>query len=192
MLGKAIRESIQELCRAAPRLRVLGDGHGWSEIIPEPVTRETCEAGMTAKDWIQRGYSLGQLGKNEQSYESYLRALRLDPTEFGIHTNIGSALSRLGRKEEALVYFRKETELHPQLALAWDTLARFCAALNPPTEALHASERAFGLAPDNIAIARNYALIALRAGAKPEHQRAVEAVRGLLDSTSARNNVPCS
>jgi tetratricopeptide (TPR) repeat protein len=187
-LEKRPANRYQNFIELREDLESWAKGMGWSEIIPGAVSLESCQAGMTANEWVHRGYSLGQLGKNEESYQSYLRALDLNPKEPCVHTNIGSALSRLGRPDEALAYFKKETELHPEMALAWDTLAQFYASRNSPSEAVEASRRAFSLAPGHLAITRNYALIALRMGEQSGHARAVEAMKTLLDSPSARNN----
>ncbi len=53
---------------------------GWSTTVPAPVSVAELESAMTATDWMNRGYAFGQLGRNDDSYQSYLRALDLDPT----------------------------------------------------------------------------------------------------------------
>jgi hypothetical protein len=69
---------------------------GWSSLIPPVMTRVELEAAMTADDWVNRGYALGMIGKHEECYQSYLRALDLNPKLRGVHISIGSALIRLG------------------------------------------------------------------------------------------------
>jgi tetratricopeptide (TPR) repeat protein len=150
-------------------------------VIPESVTITQLESAMTAMDWSNRGYSFGQLGRNEDSYQCYLRAMDLDPTCWGIHTNIGSALMRLGRFEEGLRHHQEETEINPTAALAWDTLASDHLACKRLPEALDASRKASELAPDNIAVVRRHAFVARRAGAKSDYESAVTAVKTLLD-----------
>jgi eukaryotic-like serine/threonine-protein kinase len=160
---------------------------GWSSVIPASVTAAEMESGMTAANWAGRGYALGQLGRGEDSYHSYLRALDLDPTHLGIHTNIGSALMRLGRIEEGLKHHEKETEIHPTMALAWDALAGGYLRSNRLREAVNASRKASELAPDNLRIVRLYAFAARRGGATADHQRAVAALKALLDQAAYDN-----
>lgn len=154
---------------------------GWSSVIPAHLQVADLEATMTAADWAGRGYAFGQLNRSQESYDCYVRARDIDPTYLGIHTNIGTALMRLSRNQDALEYYRKETELHPTLGLAWDTLGQGYAICNQLPEALEACRKAAELAPDNIGVVRKYSFAARRAGATEEHQRAVAAVKALLD-----------
>lgn len=87
----------------------------------------------------------------------------------------------LGRNQDALESYRKETELHPTLGLAWDTLGQGYALCKQLPEALHACRKAAELEPDNISVVRKYSFAARRAGATEEHERAVAAVKALLD-----------
>ncbi len=88
---------------------------------------------------------------------------------------------RLGRLEEGLRHYQKQTEIEPTRALHWDSLATGYLRCNRLPEALDASRRAAETAPDQIAIVRNYAIIARLAGAKDEYERAVAAVKALLN-----------
>jgi tetratricopeptide (TPR) repeat protein len=67
-------------------------------------------------------------------------------------SNIGSALLRLGRIDEDIRHQQKATELHPTVALAWDTLARGYLSCGRQADALNTSRRAFELAPKSISI----------------------------------------
>jgi serine/threonine protein kinase len=154
---------------------------GWSGAVPAPVSVSELESAMTAGDWMNRGYAFGQLGRNEDSYQSYLRALDVDPTWSGIHTNIGTALMRLGRFEEGLLHQQKQIEIEPKNALGWDTLAQAYLESNRLPEALDASRRASELAPEHIMLARHHAIIARRTGMQSEYEHAVAAVKALLN-----------
>ena len=98
-----------ELRAALERWAVRNEWSMWFRA----VTFAQLESAMTATDWSNRGYSFGQLGRYEDSYQCYLRAMDLDSTCFGIHSNIGSALIRLGRFKEGLQHHQRETELNP-------------------------------------------------------------------------------
>jgi len=157
---------------------------GWSSLIPPVMTRVELEAAMTADDWVNRGYALGLIGKNEECYQSYLRALDLNPKTLGIQMNIGSALIRLGRFDEGLQHHQRQTEITPTMGLAWETLAKDYLNHNRLPEALDASRKASELAPENIALVRLHTIIARRAGAASECQRSLEALKALLSTPS--------
>ena len=153
---------------------------GWPGMVPAPVSTAELESAMTARAWMNRGYALGQLGRNEDSYQSYLRALELDPTDTHIHGNLGTALMRLGRFEEGLRHHQEQTEIDPNGALSWDTLANGYLNCNRLPEALDASRRAAEAAPEHIAILRQHANIARLTGANSEYERAVTRIKALL------------
>lgn len=155
---------------------------GWSSLIPPVMTRVELEAAMTAGDWLNRGFALGQIGKNEESCQSYLKALDLDPTTLGIHMSIGSALIRLGRFDEGMQHHQRQTEITPTMALAWDALANDHLRRNCLPEGLNASRKASELDPENIALVRRHAIIARHAGAANEYQRSLEALKALLST----------
>lgn len=154
---------------------------GWLSAVPARVSAAELESAMTAADWMNRGYAFGQLDRNEDSYQSYLRALDLDPTCTGIQGNIGTALMRLGRFEEGLLHHQKQAEIDPTGALSWDLLAKGYLQCNRLPEALDASRKVAEAAPEHIAIVRQHAIIARAAGAKSEYERAVAMVKALLN-----------
>ena len=45
---------------------------GWSGVMPPHVTVAESQSAMTTDDWAGRGYALGQLGRDEDSYEQQL------------------------------------------------------------------------------------------------------------------------
>ena len=96
---------------------------GRSTLIPVVVSLAELERKMSANDWSGRGYALGQLGDCENSYKSHKRALDLG-LQLNAYLNVGSALWRLGRREEALHYYEKEVEVHPTMPGAWDAFAQ--------------------------------------------------------------------
>jgi len=155
---------------------------GWSSLIPPVMTRVELEAAMTADDWVNRGYALGMIGKHEECYQSYLRALDLNPKLRGVHISIGSALIRLGRFDEGLQHHQRQTEITPTLPIAWDTLAMDYLNRNRLPEALTASRKAWELAPEQIALVRHHTIVARRAGAASECQRSLEALKALLST----------
>jgi serine/threonine protein kinase len=154
---------------------------GWHSVIPAPVAASELKSKMTADDWSRRGDALGSLGRNEDSYQSCLRALELDPTSLFAHSRLGAALLRLGRTEEAMQYLLKEIELHPTLVEPWVFLGSAYFTCGRHHEEVAAYRRASELAPDSYEVARNYALAAIRAGADQDRQRALAALKDLLD-----------
>ena len=59
----------------------------------------------------------------EQVVLCYREALQLRPQDAGLHTNLGTALARLGRLNEAIPQFEKALAISPDLEAAKQNLA---------------------------------------------------------------------
>jgi Flp pilus assembly protein TadD len=59
----------------------------------------------------------------EQVVVCYREALELRPQDAGLHTNLGTALARLGRLKEAIPQFEEALAISPDLEAAKQNLA---------------------------------------------------------------------
>jgi serine/threonine protein kinase len=115
---------------------------GRPTLIPAAPPLFELESKMTASDWSARGVALRGLGEYENAYDSYRRSLDIDPAAFGVNQNLGGALVRLNRLDEALPYFEKEVQLHPDSALAYDSLSQAYLMVERGPEAFVACRKA--------------------------------------------------
>lgn len=81
------------------------------------------ENNLSASDWSKRGYSYGKLKLLEESLRCYQRSLKLDSAFTGCHSNVGTALLRLGRLDEAHEQFLNEVQAHEENEIARAMLA---------------------------------------------------------------------
>jgi spermidine synthase len=104
------------------------------------------------------------------------RATKLDPQNPENHNNLGSALRKLGRVEQAIPEFRKATELLPNFAVYHANLASALSETGKLKEAIAEYELAVPAAPDDAFIANNLAwlLATAEAPTPTDVQRAIE------------------
>jgi tetratricopeptide (TPR) repeat protein len=160
-LQKRPGDRFKDFAELGEALASYARSAGRSTLIPVPPALSELEAKMSASDWSGRGCALGQLGDDEGSYDSYKRALDMDPGAPGCNLNVGASIVRLGRRvEEALSYFEKETQIHPDLSLAFDALSHAYLLAERVPEAFTACRKAAELAPDQVELWRKYAIAA--------------------------------
>ena len=75
--------------------------------------------------WFYKGKSLYELGDFEQAITAFIQSLNLGPNEDQIWLSLACARDANGEKLEAYRCYRKETELFPDSAFAWESLAIF-------------------------------------------------------------------
>ena len=170
------RNHLEHLIRAKPRMEEL-------------------EAQMESIDWTLRGYALPHLLPSrdedyllQESYRCYQKAHELDPMNYGSNTNLATGLKRLGRLDEALPYFEKEVELHPDLAIAYVPLAGAYWELGRKEEALAATRRSAELEPEGVTLWRAYGRMAKRSGLLEESRRVNEHIKKLLATVPLLQN----
>ncbi len=98
-----------------------GGPRGSAGDVAHPVLAEL-EASLTSSDWNIRGYSLARLGMPDESLICYQRALSLEE-DAGNHANLGTALDRVGRHDEALTHLELARTMEPDQHLFGRSLA---------------------------------------------------------------------
>ena len=74
----------------------------------------------------ERGAALAAIGRYEDAWASFVKALTLQPQYAEAHVNAGKALSALKRYDEALVAYDKALALKPELVDAWIARGTVC------------------------------------------------------------------
>jgi len=92
------------------------------------------------------GVVLHQTGRSAEGVELIGRAVQIAPT-FANLNNLGEALRRVGRVDEAIVCYRRSIELNPNAAEAWGNLGKLLAQMNRAEEAEKSLTRAAQLSP---------------------------------------------
>ena len=95
------------------------------------------------------GIVLGDLRQWDGSVTAFAEAVRLDPACFEAHRNLGMALSRAGRADDAVTPLTRAAELRPLDPGAWTLLASLHHARLNLSAAIDCRRRALALRPDD-------------------------------------------
>jgi tetratricopeptide (TPR) repeat protein len=120
--------------------------------------QKAIELADTTKDaFLQVGYALFRIGRNDESYDILSRGLQYYPEDFRMNYFYGLTLQRKGREPEAVDYFLKALKISPDELSVMTTLALSYNGLKKYKEADEIYERALELDPYNVLILNNYA-----------------------------------
>jgi len=103
---------------------------------------------MTAEYWFYLGIAHADLGKHEESVESFKQAIRLDPDCKEAHHNLGIAYAKSGRYEEAIESLKQAIRLYPDFAWAHYSLGSAYGKSGKYKEAIESYKQAIRLKPD--------------------------------------------
>ena len=107
-----------------------------------------CEEG--AIELINKGNTLGNLGRYEEALEAYEKATEIKTDDFGAWYNKGNTLVNLGRYEDALEAYEKVTEVKPDFFNAWINKGNTLDTLGRYEDALEAYEKVTEVKPDDV------------------------------------------
>lgn len=115
---------------------------------PDPATGDD----LTAFHLVNKGKSLGDLGRSEDSLACFDKAISLSPSLPEAWLNKGATLSEIGRQADALSCFDRALGLKPTLSVAWANKAQVLLNLGRHREALPALQKASELNPADPAV----------------------------------------
>ncbi|RMH55468.1 MAG: serine/threonine-protein kinase [Candidatus Hydrogenedentota bacterium] len=107
--------------------------------------------------WNLRGALELKNGTLSEASRSFAKALSLDPDFYEAAKNLGQALQKQGRHEEAVWAFEQALRLMPSIAAPWISLGESRLALRDLPGARKAWERALELDPNNHTLRNRYA-----------------------------------
>ncbi|RMG84673.1 MAG: tetratricopeptide repeat protein, partial [Chloroflexi bacterium] len=165
------RFSAEEESRIPQRLRELvllclakqphERPHSWGQIIEELATIYTDIAGempaleisgpeLRARDWMDKGYSLTELGRYDEALQAYEQAIALQPDYAWAWARKGRTLRLMGRYKEAFDCYEYALAIHPNYAWAWNGKGIILDRMGKHEEALSCFIRATELSPDDV------------------------------------------
>jgi protein O-GlcNAc transferase len=97
------------------------------------------------------GIVLGDLGQWGDCLAAFGEAVRLDPSNFEAHRNLGVAFSKVSRLDEAVEPLRRAAELRPDDAEVWSLLTSLHHGRLDLPVAIDCRRWALALRPDNVA-----------------------------------------
>jgi tetratricopeptide (TPR) repeat protein len=112
------------------------------EIKARDLLRLHPDAGVV---WQVLGVALARQGKD--ALQALTTAAQLLPEDAGVHNNLGNALGRLGRFDDAVASYRRALALRPDFAEAHNNLGRTFLDLGQAAAAAESCRRALELNP---------------------------------------------
>jgi tetratricopeptide (TPR) repeat protein len=122
------------------------------------------------------GLTYLQLGYTDEAIRFFDDGLDLSPLNQSFLTNKATALRKSGRLQEALQCYKRALEVGLASASAWGNLAQLFVEMDSPSAALGAVEKGLALAPDNLPLIGNKALVLFKLGRSAEALALNEAV----------------
>ena len=108
---------------------------------------------------VNRGASLGVLGRLDEAVATYEEAIRIEPNDARVWVNKGNLLSRLGRLIESMQAYDRAVALDPDYDMAWFNKAALLRKMGRDDEALSCFERTIALNPRHFAAWRRKATL---------------------------------
>lgn len=115
----------------------------------------------------------------EKAWESYQRALELDPLQRRLHNNIGVLHLRQGRFGEAETEFLAETRAHPEDPMPWENLGLLYFLAQKPEAGERALLRALEIDPELVGAWARLAEHYSATNQEAKLERARERLRGI-------------
>lgn len=122
----------------------------YTSIFGQPPAAEPEGAPLLARELIDKGYSLTELGRYEEALTAYDQALEQQPDFSWAWARKGRTLRLLDRYDDALKCYDKALVLQPRYAWAWNGKGVILERLGRLDEALTCFQTATDLHPDDV------------------------------------------
>ena len=122
--------------------QIVGQAPRWS--------LEHEDATLEMREWMDKAYSLTELGYADEALQVYNQVLEHAPNSAWVWARKGRTLRILGRYEDALEAYDRALQLNPRFAWAWTGKGQVLEQLGQLERALAAHQTATELQPDNV------------------------------------------
>ena len=169
----------------------FAEAEGLEDVVPESVSIDEVIASTDAVDWNNRAYALARLDMLEESLDAYKHSLELDSSTPEQYSNVGTALNRLKRYDEALPYLQEGVRLVQRhkgsmpkelVGGAYAALSNCYELLDKKDEAIREAKQGVVEAPDSLFASRQLVRISLIFDMEEEYQAGIEKLTKILKS----------
>ncbi len=122
----------------------------FTQVTGAPPVLEISGTALAARELMDKGYSLTELGKYVEAVATYDRAIALQPDDAWAWARKGRTLRLLGRLPGALEAYDQALRLHPSYAWAWKGKGIVLEKLGRYEEALDCHRAAAQIDPDDV------------------------------------------
>ena len=134
----------------------------------------------TSYGLFSEGRAYENLGRFDEAEEFYLKAVEANSTAPFINYYIAELARRQGNLRKAVEYYRRELELRPSYARAWNSLGVVYTEMNRETQALACFDEALAVRPEMVEASRNaariYGMRGLNLASKGDWMRAIDLI----------------
>lgn len=170
-LDRQLRRVLEKCTAKAPQHR-FGDfaelrkeiGAAFERLTGLPTPKPRIGSELDAYSLVNKGFSLRQLGKENEGYKYYEQALTLHPNLAEAWLNKGGALGRAGQHAEALRCFDRCLQINPNIQQAWQNKGRALFDLGRDADAIPCFEKAHTLNPKDVDAWRSEFIVLSRMG----------------------------
>jgi tetratricopeptide (TPR) repeat protein len=146
----------------------------YEQVTGEPAVLEVTGPELEARELMDKGYSLTELGRLEEALEAYDRAIELQSDYSWAWARKGRTLRLLARYEEALKCYNKALEIQPRYAFAWNGKGIVLERMGKQEQALACYETAASINPHEVWYWCNQADALLNMGRQTEAIKPLE------------------
>ncbi len=107
------------------------------------------QANETVLELAYRGYSFNRIGRFQEAFECYAKAITCVPEDGFLWRGKGAALVNMGRFSEAVACFDQALQINPQDAVAWNCKGGALSRMGRQVEAIACLDRALEIGPPN-------------------------------------------
>ncbi len=122
----------------------------YTDITGKPAVMEATGPALEARELMDKGYSLTELGHLDEALEAYNRAIVLQPDYAWAWARKGRTLRLLSRFADALVCYDRALEIQPRYAFAWNGKGIVLERMGQLEQALACYEKAAQINPTDV------------------------------------------
>lgn len=122
----------------------------YQNVVGQPAVLEVTGPALEARELMDKGYSLTELGRMEEALQAYDSAIALKPDYAWAWARRGRTLRVLGRYQEALSCYDHALEIQPQYAFAWNGKGIVLERMGRLEQALACYEKAAEINPADV------------------------------------------
>ena len=122
----------------------------YEEVTGQPAILEVTGPALEARELMDKGYSLTELGRLDEALDAYDQAIALKPDYAWAWARRGRTLRVLGHYEEALDCYDQALNIQPRYAFAWNGKGIVMERMERMDEALACYEQAAEINPADV------------------------------------------
>jgi len=122
----------------------------YEDVTGMPVVLEVTGPALEARELMDKGYSLTELGRLDEALDAYDRAIDMQPNYAWAWARKGRTLRLLNRYDEAITCYDKALAIQPHYAWAWKGKGIVLERMGAQDQALKAYQTATEIDPDDV------------------------------------------